>query len=254
MNQVKAALQGYEENTQSKVIYACESGSRAYGTNAAWSDFDVRFIYVQPIRHYLNVNKKKNDSVSARVSPNLELNGWDLFKTMDLFTKSNPSLYEALFSPVIYLEEKDFSKELQRLAKSTFSLKTMSYHYLRMVKSNLKMIREKELQPNRYIKTLLQAIRGIMMMNFINKHQELPPIEFKTLIGECQYLEQHREEINQLLQMKNNLNSDIVYEYQDFILLMEKEMEQYEGEVEYLPVRQMDKQLVNNLIWEILEV
>jgi uncharacterized protein len=39
---------------QVEIIYACESGSRAWGFASADSDFDVRFLYIRPRDWYLS--------------------------------------------------------------------------------------------------------------------------------------------------------------------------------------------------------
>lgn len=38
-----------------KVLYACESGSRAWGFASPDSDYDVRFVYVRPLEDYLSL-------------------------------------------------------------------------------------------------------------------------------------------------------------------------------------------------------
>ncbi|MCK7558374.1 nucleotidyltransferase domain-containing protein [Chitinophaga sedimenti] len=42
-----------------KILYACESGSRAWGFASPDSDFDVRFIYTRRISDYLSITDKK---------------------------------------------------------------------------------------------------------------------------------------------------------------------------------------------------
>lgn len=36
-----------------KILYACESGSRAWGFPSPDSDYDVRYLYLRPLESYL---------------------------------------------------------------------------------------------------------------------------------------------------------------------------------------------------------
>lgn len=50
------------------IIYACESGSRAWGFESTDSDYDVRFIYVHREQDYyldLNIENKKSKNIFA---------------------------------------------------------------------------------------------------------------------------------------------------------------------------------------------
>lgn len=42
-----------------KILYAVESGSRAWGFPSPDSDFDVRFVYLRPLDWYLSLQEKK---------------------------------------------------------------------------------------------------------------------------------------------------------------------------------------------------
>ena len=49
-------LQEIEQKEGICILYACESGSRAWGFPSADSDYDVRFIYVRNRDWYLRVD------------------------------------------------------------------------------------------------------------------------------------------------------------------------------------------------------
>lgn len=45
---IAAALAALEAQYGIRILYACESGSRAWGFPSPDSDYDVRFVYVHP--------------------------------------------------------------------------------------------------------------------------------------------------------------------------------------------------------------
>jgi predicted nucleotidyltransferase len=48
VKRIEEALAQAEAEHDVRVLYACESGSRAWGFPSQDSDYDVRFIYVHP--------------------------------------------------------------------------------------------------------------------------------------------------------------------------------------------------------------
>ena len=56
---VLEALARVEAERDVRVLYACESGSRAWGFASRDSDFDVRFIYVHQRDWYLSVEDRR---------------------------------------------------------------------------------------------------------------------------------------------------------------------------------------------------
>ncbi|NRG47213.1 nucleotidyltransferase domain-containing protein, partial [Bacillus sp. CRN 9] len=53
-------LKQIEEHYNVKILYACESGSRAWEFPSKDSDYDVRFIYVHTIDWYLSIDHKRD--------------------------------------------------------------------------------------------------------------------------------------------------------------------------------------------------
>jgi predicted nucleotidyltransferase len=66
-----------------RILHAVESGSRAWGFASPDSDYDVRFIYVRNLKHYLKLEKTR-DVIEWQLDEVLDINGWDLQKALRL--------------------------------------------------------------------------------------------------------------------------------------------------------------------------
>lgn len=86
-------LREIEKNEHVRILLAVESGSRAWGFPSTDSDYDVRFIYIRQKEDYLRLEKTR-DVIELPLDDVLDINGWDLQKTLRLFRKSNPTLFE----------------------------------------------------------------------------------------------------------------------------------------------------------------
>lgn len=84
-----------------RILWAVESGSRAWGFPSPDSDYDVRFVYVRPLEWYLSLNPGR-DVVELPIVDELDVAGWDLRKALRLLVKANPALLEWLSSPIVY--------------------------------------------------------------------------------------------------------------------------------------------------------
>jgi predicted nucleotidyltransferase len=98
---VNKKLLEIENDHNVKIVYAAESGSRAWGIESQDSDYDVRFIYAHAKNWYLNILPKR-DVIEYPLVDEYDYAGWDLRKTMFLMNKSNPVLFEWLKSPIVY--------------------------------------------------------------------------------------------------------------------------------------------------------
>ena len=109
-NEVRTAiadrLDRMEAEHEMTVLYACESGSRAWGFPSTDSDYDVRFVYVRPRDWYLSINlERRDDTIDPPLEDDIDLHGWDLRKALQLFRAANPTLLEWLRSPLVYRED-----------------------------------------------------------------------------------------------------------------------------------------------------
>ncbi|NJJ40549.1 nucleotidyltransferase domain-containing protein [Paenibacillus apii] len=177
---ILTVLERIEREENVRILYACESGSRAWGFPSKDSDYDVRFIYVRPVDWYLSIFEKR-DVIERPISDMLDINGWDLRKALNLFRKSNPPLLEWLQSPIVYRENHGITEQIRGIASLTFSPKSCIHHYLHMAKGNYRDY----LQGDQVkIKKYFYVLRPILACEWIEKYVTMPPIEFNRLAQE----------------------------------------------------------------------
>ena len=78
---VRDALARLEAERNVRVLYACESGSRAWGFASRDSDYDVRFLYVHRRDWYLSVEDRR-DVIEQPLNDELDVSGWELRKAL----------------------------------------------------------------------------------------------------------------------------------------------------------------------------
>ncbi len=66
-----------ERERNVKVLYACESGSRAWGFSSTDSDYDVRFVYVEKPDWFVQVSEAR-DVIERPLDDELDISGWEL--------------------------------------------------------------------------------------------------------------------------------------------------------------------------------
>ncbi len=179
--QIHEALNDIEKSYGVKVLYACESGSRAWGFASPDSDYDVRFIYVHPPEWYLRVHEGTDNIDRPKYNELLDLQGWDIRKALGLFAKGNPTLFEWLKSPIVYRREGNEHALLTDLMTSWFSATKAYYHYYSMSKKNF----EQHLRGDSVrLKKYFYVLRPILCTAWIKAGKGIPPMEFETLVNE----------------------------------------------------------------------
>ncbi|MDQ0216341.1 putative nucleotidyltransferase [Oikeobacillus pervagus] len=248
------ALNQLERMNHVEIIYACESGSRAWGTASFSSDFDVRFIYVHPVPYYLSI-QEQDDVIHSPRHESLDFQGWDLKKTIKLFQKSNPSLYEWLYSPIVYKEKYSIIQQMRDLSMEVISLPALFHHYAQMAKRNIHHFSE---QNQNKVKQLINIFRPICMCKWIMEKQELPPVQLKKLLGGLNLPKKHLEDIHSIIQMKKDDKTSILEnEYQEIFIFLQDEMkgiEQYKEPPsinQKLPTERFNCLFINSLkeVW-----
>lgn len=194
--QIQAALDAIEREDGARVLYACESGSRAWGFASTDSDYDVRFIYARPREAYLRLDAPR-DVIERLIVGDLDVNGWDVFKALRLLRKSNPPLMEWLLSPIVYREVSPAIAALREAAGRCYSPLAMFAHYRSMAVGNHHAGIEGRAEVSR--KKYLYVLRPLAAMLYLEQRRAVPPTSFATTLAGVTLPDDVRERIGQLV-------------------------------------------------------
>ena len=205
--QILSALGEIENEHNVSILFACESGSRAWGFASQDSDYDVRFIYKHPRDWYLSIDQGR-DVIERQLPGDLDVSGWELRKALGLYRKSNPPLLEWLRSPIIYFKDDLFLDAMRAVPWNPsvgfedewgFSPKSCLKHYYSMARGNTRNYFDADEVP---LKKYLYVLRPILACQWIEQRLSLPPVEFGILVKAMVTDELLRSMISDLLKRK----------------------------------------------------
>lgn len=174
---IQEKLKHIEQEHKIKILYACESGSRAWGFPSPDSDYDVRFIYAKSADSYLSIRNEK-DFMDFPLGSELDINGWDLKKTLELICKSNSVPFEWLQSPIVYYGDRTFATELWTVCQSYFCARTNIHHYLGIAKGAMASLDGDEIG----IKKLFYVLRPLLSALWCLERKSIAPMSILPLI------------------------------------------------------------------------
>ncbi|MER2527236.1 MAG: nucleotidyltransferase domain-containing protein [Candidatus Competibacter denitrificans] len=186
------------ERTESvRILFACESGSRAWGFASPDSDYDVRFLYAHPRDWYLSIHvERRRDVIERPIVDLLDINGWDLRKALQLMLKSNPPLFEWLHSPIVYREQLGFHQAMLALTSTYYSPRDCAWHYLHMARGNQReYLRGDPVKLKKY----LYVLRPLLAIRWLESGRGVVPMPFRELVETLLPAGEVREAIEQLL-------------------------------------------------------
>lgn len=173
---ISKKLETIEQEEQVKILFAVESGSRAWGFGSPDSDYDVRFVYVRKKEAYLRLDGVR-DVIEWQLDEVLDINGWDLQKALRLLYKSNPVFFEWLDSPIVYKTTLQH-EELKGLSNEYFSKEKLFYHYWHMANNNYReSLKSAEVKLKKYF----YVLRPIWAAQWVLEQGTAPPVLFKPL-------------------------------------------------------------------------
>ena len=194
---VPRKLQQLEKEYGIRVLYAAESGSRAWGTHSEQSDFDVRFIYIRPWEEYLRLDPTR-DVLEFPIEDGWDMCGWDLSKTLQLLHNANSQIYEWFHSPVVYVDS-GFSERFRPVLDAYFSTRTTVYHYLHQADLKMKKIQKSDADGAR-VKHYLYSLQHLAAARWALLRHTPVPVSFRDLMARMP--EEIRQEAQVLLLRK----------------------------------------------------
>lgn len=177
--QIQSELRDIEARENVRILFAVESGSRAWGFPSPDSDYDVRFVYARPMDWYLSIRPGR-DVIERPLEGELDVNGWDIRKALELLLKPNPVLLEWLSSPIRYRWNDVICCDLISLADKVAHGQACLHHYHSLASRQWAVYIDGKDQVN--LKKYFYAVRPAMVLRWIRTHpQTTPPMNFHAL-------------------------------------------------------------------------
>ncbi|TYR79993.1 nucleotidyltransferase [Priestia megaterium] len=240
--QVEEKLKQIEKQYHVKVLFACEAGSRAYDLHTPSSDYDIRFIYKYEQSRYLHLYRP-SEVINAK-DINYDIQGWDLYKAMHLFTKSNPSLYEWMHSSVIYHEVPAFAQSMRKMIKTSYSFKTLGFHYLKLLNRNSKRNLTFSVTIED-IKVSLHLVRSYMSLTVLIKQQAFPELSFHKLMTQTEHEPFILYMSRLLVRAKQQQGTISLQDLKELKRFVQSEILRLEQAVSSLPERRFNSEEIN---------
>lgn len=204
MDNLNDILEKIEKEKQVKILYACETGSRAWGFPSPDSDYDIRFIYIHERDWYLSLSQRK-DTIEL-INGDLDITGWDLKKSLTLLKRSNAPLIERFQSPIEYYAMPGFKHEFKDLIVSYYSPIGVFYHHYSLV---LKFWEEIKNQKEVKLKSMFYLLRSLLSCNWIIQNNNVPPMDISGLM---KYIRtDQKEKLNELIALKATVGEKYLY-------------------------------------------
>ena len=200
-----AALRDIESRHGCRVLFAVESGSRAWGFASPDSDYDVRGVFVKPLDWYLQLKSDVPDTIVEEHPGDIDVSLWDLRKALLQMAKSNAPFLEWLGSPIIY-RDCGIIVALDMLKATCVNPAHVAYHYASMFRKAMEARNE---EGTIRIKKLCYALRAALCLRYTMAIEKMPPTPFADVLAETELAPDELYAIREVLAKKEHaLESD----------------------------------------------
>ncbi len=177
--EIESALTAIEQEDGVRILFAVESGSRAWGFHSPDSDYDVRFVYARPRDWFYKLGKKR-DVIERPIDDELDLSGWELSKALELALGSNAVIAEWLQSPIQYRAQPGVIGQLTTFTEQALSRKSVTWHYLSLMRRQQSRVRDPEGRLR--VKRWFYILRPALALRWLRLNTSaMPPMDLARL-------------------------------------------------------------------------
>jgi len=198
--QIASRLDAMAATHEIAILFACESGSRAWGFASADSDYDVRFVYAHPREWYLSIDlERRDDTIDPPIEDEIDLHGWDLRKALQLFRDANPTLLEWLRSPIVYREDEAVMERWREHIPTYYTPRAVGPAYRGMARS---IAAQNLAEPPIPHKAYLYVLRALLAVRWIEQDRGPVPVALPRLLEAATISTTLRDAIDALIDRK----------------------------------------------------
>lgn len=176
MDVIQHKLSTIEQSNHITILFAIESGSRAWNYATEKSDYDIRGVFCYKPEKYMSITSCKEE-IKCNVDDKYDYVLWDIRKFIRLFQVSNLSVYEFVHSPIVYLNRDNWLNKFKELVIINFDKPSLESHYFNMFKGNYHThFRDlTKVSPKKYLNVIrgylcyLSLTNGILPLNRIEE-------------------------------------------------------------------------------------
>jgi predicted nucleotidyltransferase len=159
-----------------RLLFAGESGSRAWGLQSPDSDYDVRCIFVHPPHWYLSIEDRR-ETIETVFPNDIDISGYELRKALRLFSTCNIPINEQILNPVCYGCDSAFLERIRTLIPVYFNQHRALLHYTNIATQAMSQIQGLSIGLHR----VFYIIRPLLACEWIERDGSMPPTEFQKL-------------------------------------------------------------------------
>ena len=120
---------------------------------------------------YLSIDDRR-DVIELPIDGDLDINGWDVKKALQLLIKPNPVLLEWLRSPIVYRADEAAMEKIAALGEKTAHQRPSTHHYLHLADSQYQRFIAGEESVK--LKKYFYALRPALALRFLRLNPGAP--------------------------------------------------------------------------------